>query len=343
MLAKFQRIICLTLLLSTALPGQICLAATTDQAQPTRSSAVPGNHLKRRLAQLDQSGQPDQSQEFSPRQTPTAGPETQPGAIVVPAITFMDVNSGRFGKLEIDIADGEFMHGSCKNLHLTAADLDLNKGVLQSLNINITDGHVKDFIIDSLTLSSQGAMTFDTGIMFNHRIIEFKEPTEAQVTVEISQDSLNKFMNSPSTLDRLSLNASKKSGLIASLFGENAPSIGLSISNAKMKLEKSDRATLTFDSRVGMGQMAVPIPVEIQSKLALVDGWIQLQDTRLMTSGQELSPQISQFIVQKVNGLSNLGNRSDDIQFKFTDLKVRQGKGFVVTGTAQIKRLRFGS
>jgi len=62
----------------------------------------------------------------------------------------------------------------------------------------------------------------------------------------------------------------------------------------------------------------------------------------VMTAGQELSPQLSEMLVKKVNGLSNLGTRSDDIHFSFTDLKVIAGKQLVVSGTAQINRLRFG-
>ncbi|MCA9815752.1 MAG: hypothetical protein KC652_11605, partial [Cyanobacteria bacterium HKST-UBA01] len=59
-----------------------------------------------------------------------------PGAIVVPPISFVDINTGRFGKLEIDLDDGEFMEGSCKNIHLVARDMDLREGLLKSLDIS---------------------------------------------------------------------------------------------------------------------------------------------------------------------------------------------------------------
>lgn len=265
------------------------------------------------------------------------------GPLVAPAISFVDVNTGRFGKMELDIDDGEFHSGSCKNLHVLARDLDLNKGILKSLDIAITDGHLKDFIFDHLTMTTQGAMTFDTGILLNHQMFQFNQPVEAEVTAEISQESLNKFLNAPSTLDRFSLSAGKNLGFLAQFFGGKAPNVGLNVSNANLELQKGDRLNLKFQSSVGVGQMAVPIPVEVQAKLVLVDGWLKVADTKLLTSGQEISPQLSKFIVDRVNKLSNIGARSGDIHFKFTKMKVRSGKGITLTGTAEVSRLRFGA
>jgi hypothetical protein len=88
--------------------------------------------------------------------------------------------------------------------------------------------------------------------------------------------------------------------------------------------------------------LTIPLKAEVESKLFLQDGWVQVGETKLMTSGQEISPQLSEMLVKKINNLSNLGHRSDDIHFAFTDIKVQAGKQLVVTGTAQINRLRFG-
>lgn len=273
-------------------------------------------------------------------QPPSQG--NQPQQLVVPPISFVDVNTGRFGKMEIDLEDGEFMAGSCKNLHMVARNLDLREGVLKSLDIDITDGHFRDFIVDRMTMSTQGAMRFDSGTFLNKRVLQFTEPTEAAVTVEISQESLNKFLNAPSTLDRLSFDAAKKVGAIAGLLGGNAGPIGLSIADARLELGRSESVRINLDSKVGVGQYAVPIPVEVKSRLVIDNGWVQVTDTQLMTSGKEISPQLSQMLVNKVNSLSSLGTRSDDIHFKFTRLTVKSGKKLTVEGTASVNRLRFG-
>src|SRR5690606_41537800 len=54
------------------------------------------------------------------------------GPLVAPAISFVDVNTGRFGKMELDIDDGEFHSGSCKNLHVLARRSEEHTSELQS-------------------------------------------------------------------------------------------------------------------------------------------------------------------------------------------------------------------
>ncbi len=261
--------------------------------------------------------------------------------MVAPPISFIDINSGRFGKLEIDLEAGQFLDASVDNLHMIARDLDLKDGVLKSLDISVSGGHMQDFIFDKLTLTTQGSMRFDAGVLFNQKILQFTQPTQADVTCEISQESLNKFINAPATLDRLSATAVKKAGMLAGLFGGNAPAIGVTVSNGQVVLGKSNRVNLKFDAKVGVGEMAVPMPIEVQSVLGLSNGWVEATETKLMTSGQEISPAISQWLVKKVNSLSSWGTKSDDIHFQFTDLKVKPGKGFFLKGTAQVNRLRF--
>ena len=261
--------------------------------------------------------------------------------VVVPPISFVDVNSGRFGKLEIDLEDAQFLDGAADHLHLIARNLDVREGVLKSLDLNVTGGHLRDFIVDHFTLTTQGSMRFDSGVLINQKVLQFVEPTVADVTADISQESLNKFINAPSTMDRLSAQVGKRAGALASIFGGKAP--GLTVSNGQLVLAKGNHIDLKFDAKVGIGDLGVPMPIEIDSVLALKDGWVQVTDSKLLTSGQEISPAISQWLVKKVNELSQFGALSDDIHFKFTELKMKPGKGFYLKGTAEVNRLRFGS
>lgn len=314
-----------------AVPNRTRLAQINApvQQQDTQAApqAVPGIALPNQITNMLQGGFP--------------GANQPQGPIVVPPLTFVDVNTGRFGKLELDIEDGQFGDGACDNLHLVARKLDLREGVLQSLDIAITNGHLQDFIIDKLTLVTNGSMRFDTGVLFNQKMFQFSEPVAASVTAEITQESLNKFLNAPSTLDRLSLTAkSKATNLVAGLLG--GKSFGITLSDAKLFLGKGNSINLTMASKIGVGDMAMAIPLEMNSRLALDDGWVQLQDTQLKTAGQEISPQMSKMIVSKVNSLAKWGTKSDDIHFRFTELKMKAGKGFTLRGTAEVNRLRFG-
>ncbi|PZM80535.1 MAG: hypothetical protein DKT66_14860 [Candidatus Melainabacteria bacterium] len=263
------------------------------------------------------------------------------GPIMAPPISFVDINSGRFGKLDIDMEDGQFFDGAAKQLHLTARNLDLNEGVLKQLDITVNGGTFQDFTIDNLVLSTAGDLNFDTGILLNHKILRFTTPAQAQVTATISQDSLNRFINSPRTLDRLSYSATKSGGMLANLLGQMGGNIGFSLTQGDIKLAKANSINMNLVTKVGIGQVGVPIPVAIKAKLGLKDGWVEMQDTEVSTNGQALSPEIAKLLVNKVNGLSNWGKRSDDIQFSFTDLKVVPGKQFILKGTAEVRQLRF--
>lgn len=293
----------------------------------------PQNPLQQIMQQFQQ-GQPQNLQQQAPQQLGDA-------PLVAPPVSFVDVNSGRFGKLEVDMEDGQFLEGSCSNLHVIARNLDVQQGVLKSLDVTVTDGHFQDFIVDHISISTQGALRFDSGILINQKTLQFLEPAQATVAIEISQESLNKFLNAPNTLDKLSYNAAKKAGALANLIGGKIPNIGLSISNARAVLLKNNGVNITFDSKVGMGDYAIPIPVEASSQLGLVNGTVQLINTQVKTSGQEISPAINQFLVQKVNSLSAWQTRSKDIQFRFTELVIKPNKKFLVTGQAELNRLRF--
>jgi len=267
----------------------------------------------------------------------------QPGQVLTPApLNFIDVNSGRFGKLDIDMLDGQFYSGAANHLHLTARNLDLAQGELKALDIVIDGAHLQDFIVDKLTISTEGALNFDVGLVFNQKLLQFTTPATAQVTAQISEESLNKFLKAPSTLERLSVTAGKTGSLIANLLGNSGGNFGLTVDSAEGKLERNNKIHIAATGKVGVSQLTIPLKAEVESKLFLQDGWVQVGETKLMTSGQEISPQLSEMLVKKINNLSNLGHKSDDIHFAFTDIKVQAGKQLVVTGTAQINRLRFG-
>jgi hypothetical protein len=267
-------------------------------------------------------------------------PGEQP--VVVPPITFVDVNAGRFGKLEIDLEDGQFQDAAVDKMHLIAKNLDVKEGVLKSLDIAINGGHIDDFTFDHLDIATRGDLNFDAGVFINHKILQFNTPAEAEVTATVSQDSLNRFLNSPKTLQKLSVSAGRKVASIASAIGLTNGNIGLNVSQADLALKRGNKVLVGFQSNVGVGQMGLPINGEIEATLGLKDGWLEVSDPHVTTQGQELPADLSGLLVKKIGGISQSTQRSQDIRFSFTDLKVSAGKQIQLKGTAQISRLRFG-
>jgi len=262
--------------------------------------------------------------------------------VVVPPVTFVDVNSGRFGKLEVDLTDGQFLDTGVDHLHMVAKDLDVREGVLKSLDIAVRGGHLHDFIFDQLNLTTAGELNFDSGIFLNHHILQFTQPAQAEVSALITQESLNTFLASPKTLGRLSVSAGRGATQIASLLGiQNAP-IGLSVTRANVALQKGNKVAVALDTSVGMGQVGLPIQGQVEGKLGLADGKLDFEDMHITTAGQELPPEMSKVLLNKINSIAGSTQKSEDIHFQFTDLKVVSGKNIQLKGTAQVSRLRFG-
>jgi hypothetical protein len=259
--------------------------------------------------------------------------------VVVPPITYFDIATGKFGALQIILKDGEFASAKVDTLRIDATNLDLTQGVLKTLNIQFDNGKFKDFNIDRLSMSSQGNLVFDTGMFLTHRILQFSTPATAAVIAEISQSSLNSYLNSPRTLQKLSVTAGQKMAALTSILGAN---FGLVFSQANVVLEPQNRAKLTAIAKLGAGDAAVPLPIVADSHVGLRSGWVALDDTHIVTAGSELPPDISNMLINKINSLANWGEKSEDIHFSFNEIKVLPDDKLVLTGTAQIYRLVLG-
>jgi hypothetical protein len=266
--------------------------------------------------------------------------------VVVPPISFIDVNSGHFGKLEIDLENGQFLDTAVDKLHLTAREFDVQPGTLRSLNVSVQGGHLHDFIFDKLTMNTAENLKFDPGVLLNHRLLEFTEPAQADVVVLVSQKSLNQFLSSPKTLERLSVCATRKAGAIASLaslVGIKINQFGLTIDSASLKLMHHNQFKLDFVSKVGLGDLGLPISGTMQGQLSLQDGSLTITEPHLITAGQEIPPELSNFLIKKINLIPANTQKSNDIRFNFTDMKVTAGKQILLRGTASVSRLRFGN
>jgi hypothetical protein len=278
-------------------------------------------------------------------------PTTPPSAPVAPVaipqapsspLSFLDISNGGFGKVDLQIDDAHLQNSLIDKLHIIATNLDMRAGTLKGLSIAVNGGHFPMFVFDQLNLNSAADMAFDPVAMKNDKVLQFKVPIEAEVSAVISQQNLNAFLGAPQTLEKLSVTANKKMGMIASLLGANASNFGITLSNANVTLQKQNRISITTDANIGMGTTSMPMPLELNAKLGLENGWIAVSDTHLNTNGSEISPTLSEMLVKRVNGLASWGSKSDDIQFSFTDLKVVPGKQFSLKGTAKISRSRFG-
>lgn len=271
--------------------------------------------------------------------SPVGAPLPVGTPLIVAPITFLDINSGRFGKLEVDIEDGQFLDVAVAKLHLSARNLDMRQGQLESLGVSIQEGVFQDFTIDRLVLTAEEPLIFDPSILLTHRILQFNKPAKAKIAAFVSQESLNRFANSPRVLERLSISLSNKVPLLGALLGSGSE-LGLSFGSGKVSLLPDSHILVESAAQMKLGQANLSMPLSVDAQLTLEDGWLRFSDAKLLTSGNEISPELSRALLQRFNNLTNWGSQSDDIKFRFDKLKVLPGKRFELSGSALINRLR---
>ncbi len=267
----------------------------------------------------------------------TAAPTTP---VVIAPSSLIDLTTAKFGRLDITLTDAFFLEARVRDLRLVAENMDMNKGTLESLSIQVDQGEFSEFTIDSLRMYTRGALQFDTQKLLNQKVLQFREPESARVRVGVSQKSLNTFLNAPSILERLSGTAKKRVPILSSLARKDV-NFGFSFIKGAVKLEPDNHITLSMDSKFGMGKVGMPVAMSADTQLNLVDGWVTLSTTKLHTAGHAVPPNMSERIVNRINSLSKWGTQSDDIKFIFTDLKVVPDEKLELEGTALITRLRF--
>lgn len=272
----------------------------------------------------------------------TAGDTAAPnGPVIVTPSSLVDLTTARFAKLDIALKDAAFLEASVGDLRLIADNMDMNKGTLETLSVQVDGGNFQEFTVDSLSMFSHGApLKFNTVMLLNNKVLQFEEPASAKVRVGVSQRSLNAFLNSQMVLARLSGAAKKRVPILSTLAHQDV-NFGFNFTKADLKLAEDNRIKLSIDSKLGMGKVGMPVTVSAETKLMLADGWVTLSDTKLHTGAQTVPQDMATKIVHRINDLSKWGTQSDDIKFQFTDLKVLPDDRLELEGTALIKRLRF--
>lgn len=255
--------------------------------------------------------------------------------------SLINLNTGRFAKLEFDIAGGQFQETSVDAMHVLASELDMSRGQLGAMDLLISGGHLQGFTFDKLRIASTRRLAFSSEALLNRRLFEFTEPVAANVVAVVSQKSLNEFIASPNTLQMLSTGASNHLGnLLTEIVGS---ALTVKFLSAALQLQADNRIQTDVNVLIDVMKVGTAMPLSLSTKLSLQNGWLNLSDTQIMASGQELPPEMANLVISRINRLSEWGRNNPDIRFTFTQLQVIPGDRFELSGTAQLNRLRFGN
>ncbi|MBX9720100.1 MAG: hypothetical protein K2X81_01790, partial [Candidatus Obscuribacterales bacterium] len=253
----------------------------------------------------------------------------------------IDFNSARSVKTELDLESAQFLDAAVDRLHMTARNLDMRQGVVGALDLLVLGGHFQEFTVDQLRITSTAPLAFSTDALLNHRSFEFGNPVIANVSAVVSQNSLNKFLSAPRTLQILSAGAQNHlPSFLSELVGA---ALQVQFQSAKLNLLANNRVQIDVLADINLLKNVSRIPITVNTQLGLANGWVNLSDTQISSSGQPISPELSSMVVGRINNLAKWGTHNEDMQFAFTQINVIPGNRFELMGTAQIKRLRFGT
>ena len=318
-------------------PGSQPSAGAQPNSQQSAGAPSPGSPLP-----ATRVGKQSKPVKAVKKRATTNGTASDPNTpVVVAPSSLVDLNTARFGKLQIDLSDAAFLDSRVSDLHLLVEKMDMTNGTLQSLSIGATGGEFQGFTIDELSLSTQAPVHFDTNLLLNQKVLQFAEPAHALARVVVKEASLNNFLNSQEVLDRLSGSAKRRIPILSTMAKQDV-NFGFNFLKGRLTLEPNNIVRMAMDSKLGIGKGGIPVTISAETKLSLEKGWVILTETRLLTGGQQIPHDMSARIVNRINSLSKWGSHSDDVKFEFTDLKVIPNNRLELQGTAEIRRLRFG-
>ena len=266
---------------------------------------------------------------------PVANAE-QPKAVASSQITpinlgkakVMDLPVSSADKLQIVMTNARFDRESVGQLNLSLNGLNLRDGMLQGMSAKVSNGQFENIPVKLLEITS-GAFSFDTMTFLNQRKFLLDSPVQGNVTLEVTEKDLNKFLKNPETIERLEKAIAKRTGNIR-LVRLTQPELELRGKNdLRMKL------TLSLGEAVASQMVA-------DGHLALKDGNPVFSLKQVSSANMPLPVDVAHLIEKEMNKLLNLKKLGKgDVTINANTLDVTK-KLITVKGTATLNKLSFG-
>lgn len=271
-------------------------------------------------------GQPVWAQN-NPSQPTNPLPQTrQP--IQVGSLQAVGVPEGYIESLKLELGKGRIGDYAADGMSLAIQGVDVPTGSMKGLTLNVNGGMFEMIPVDEFRLQS-GAFAFDPYEFLNNRRIIVTKPVEANVSLRISEASLQKFIAHPETLSRLEAAIAKQTGGMKLI----------TLSNPSLSLLGKDNI------RIGMlvtAAGAIAAPVEMAGRLALnSNGSMVVQNLAVSSGGAPLPVDLASSVQDRLNKLMDfqkLGKDTFSIKANTLSLK---GKTLFLEGKTQMTKLEF--
>lgn len=244
-------------------------------------------------------------------------------------VVVIDLPASTAESIRLDIKQGRFASQSVGRLVLDAQGIDFKKGSLNSLGAEVSDGNFDNVLVDSLKMNTQ-AFSFDTLELLNHRRFVLDHPVNASVALKISEESFNRIVASPKTLEKLEKAVAKKTGNISLI----------QFSNPSIKFMDRNRVKFSVNSSLAN---AVGAPMEFTGKLGVEKGKLSFNGLKMTSNGVQLPVDVSDIVQKKLNELIDLEKLGkSNFVIRAQDLSLNKGM-MEVRGMASLNRLEFGN
>lgn len=258
--------------------------------------------------------------------------------VVIALASLMMVMGGAFPNL-LSSAASEMIqknYGKMENLSVyieSVPSINIFYGKVDRIRILARGFKIGEFIISDMEIITT-PVNFNATEALSTGKFRVEKPILAEGRITLTEEDLNRYLNSPSVLKDLS-----KIRTDLSLFPGGSSQVQyLSITNPHLYLHPRE-IIFTFDLSSG-GQGEAPLPILFKASLALLDSQkLGLTSMEISTEGLVLPRELALEVEKALNPILDLDRYSSpDVHFSFQGLETYEQK-FVILAQGQIQRI----
>jgi len=261
---------------------------------------------------------------------PNATPLTTHAPIQAGGVAVLDLPDSSAESVSLTIQKGRFSDYAVGQLSLNGHGIDFRNGTLQQLQADVKAAELDSLLVDRLQMTAP-AFSFNTMELLNNHTFVLAQPVNAQVSLQLSEAGLNRFVSDPKTIAKIEKSIQRQTGGVKLI----------TLSNPSLNLLGGNQVRLNVTGTVAQG---LAVPLEMVGALQLDQGQLSLKHLKLTSGGNDLQlpVDIADSFEKKINEMIDLKRLGKNTFVMTADKLKVTGKTVQVEGHALLTRLQFG-
>jgi|GEM_PF-2753461 len=242
----------------------------------------------------------------------------------------LDLPDSSAQAITLDITKGRFSDYSVGRVIVSATGMDFKSGTLQSLKTDITDGLFENVPVQKLGINVP-AFSFDTMQLLNTHTFVLTQPVNGKVSLTLTEEGINRFLNNPKTLQKIEKSITKQTGGLKLI----------TFANPNFILMGGGKIKITVNSTVAQG---LAVPLQMLGSLGIRNGQLEVTNLTMSSSGNnvQLPVDLAGTVQTKLNELIDFKRLGKNSLVIYADTMKQTGKSLNLNGHATVTRLKFG-